>query len=75
MSDIAVSMSTPEGTRLVSYFDLMSDSLFQNYQLRGLTSIDEVIISEAERDSDPLTCDGEEFSNSGNLENWAILSD
>ena len=75
MSDIAVSMSTPEGTRLVSYFDVMSDSLFQNYQLRGLTSRDEVIISEAERDLDPLTCNGEEFLNSGNLENWAILSD
>lgn len=75
MSDIAVSLDTPEGRRLISYFDVMSDSLFQNYQLRGLTSRDELIISEAERDEDPLTCIGEEFLNSGNLENWVILSE
>lgn len=72
MSDIAVSVNR---IRLVSYFDVMSDSLFQNYQLRGLTSRDELIISEAERDTDPLTCVGEEFTNSGNLENWVILSE
>ena len=75
MSDIAVSLDTPDGRKLVSYFDVMSDSLFQDYQLLRLTSRDELIISAAERDEDPLTCIGEEFLNSGNLENWVILSE
>lgn len=75
VSDIAVSVSTPKGKKLVSYFDVMTDLLFVSYQSRGLTTRDDVIISQAERDADPLTCNGEEFENSGNLENWVTLTD
>jgi hypothetical protein len=52
----------------------MSDSVFQDYQLRGLSSKDDVIIFREARDADPLSCDGEVFVDSGNLENWLILN-
>lgn len=74
MSDIAVGVNTPRGWKLVSYFDVMTDSLFQGYQARGLSSRDTVIISKQARDADTLTCDGETFTNSGKLENWVILN-
>jgi len=74
MSDIAVGVNTPNGWKLISYFDVMTDSVFQNYQARGLTSRNDVIISKEARDGDPLTCDGEEFTDGGNLENWIILN-
>ena len=73
VGDIAVEVSTPNGGKLVSYFDVMTDSLFQNYQARGLSSRDDAIISKEARDADPLTCDGDEFIDSGNLENYVVL--
>ena len=48
--------------QLVSYFDVMTDHLFSDYQARGLQSRGDAIISAADRDNDPLNCDGEEFS-------------
>ncbi len=74
MSDIAISVSTPNGWKLISYFEVMTDSIFQDYQARGLNSRNDAIISKEARDADPLTCDGEEFTDSGNLENWVILN-
>ncbi len=74
MSDIAVGVSTPGGWKLISYFDVMTDSVFQNYQLRGLNSRADVIISKAERDANSLTCNGDTFTNSGTLENWVMLN-
>ena len=74
MSDIAVGVSTPGGWKLNSYFDVMTDSVFQNYQMRGINSRADVIISKAERDADPLTCNGDAFTNSGTLENWVFLN-
>ncbi len=74
MSDIAVGISIRNGWKLVSYFDVITDSLFQDYQARGLDSRNDVIITRETRDNDPLTCDGEEFTNIGNLENWVILN-
>lgn len=74
ISDTAVGVNTPSGYELVSYFEVITDSLFQSYQARGLNSRDDVIISKEERDADPLTCVGEIFTNSGNLENWVILN-
>ena len=73
MSDIAVGDSTPNGWKLVSYFEVMTDSLFQDYQERGLNSRNDAIISSEARDADPLSCDGEEFTDSGNLKNWETL--
>jgi hypothetical protein len=74
MSDIAVCVATPGGSRLVSYFDVMSDALFQQYQARGVLSRSQLIITKQERDADPLTCDGETFTSSGHLENWVQLA-
>jgi hypothetical protein len=73
-SDLAVWVNTPSGYKLVSYFDVMTDILFQDYQALGMSSRNFGIISEAERDADPLTCDGGKFTNSGNLENWVTLN-
>lgn len=83
--DIAVSVNTPSGSRLISYFEVMQDHVFQSYVARGVTDRNALIISKQDRDSHPLTCNGEEFnpreqatgtgqSVSGGLENWVILS-
>ena len=69
-SDIAVGIVTLDGYMLVSYFDVMSDDVFQDYEAYGASSRSDFIITAAERDLDPLTCDGEEFSSSGTLQKW-----
>ncbi len=74
IADTAVGVIGPDGYRLVSYFQVMNDTLFQNYQARGVSSRDEMVISKEERDADPLTCDGEEFVDEGHLENWVTLN-
>jgi hypothetical protein len=66
-SDIAVGIVTPDGYMLVSYFDVMTDDVFQEYEARGASSRDSFIITAAERDADPLTCEGGEFSSGGTL--------
>jgi hypothetical protein len=75
MSDIAVVVITPEGWRLISYFDVMTDTLFQAYQARGVQTRGDFIITKEERDRDPLTCEGEAFTaETGHLENWFYLN-
>ena len=69
-SDIAVGIVTPDGYLLVSYFDVMTDDVFQDYEAHGASSRSDFIITASERDADPLTCDGEEFSSSGTLPQW-----
>jgi hypothetical protein len=73
-SDIAVGVNTPSGWKLISYFDVIMDSVFQDYQVRGISVRTDAIISKVARDADPLTCNGESFTNSGNLENWITLN-
>jgi hypothetical protein len=72
-SDIAVGIVTPDGYMLVSYFDVMTDDVFQEYEARGASSRDRFVITAAERDADPLTCEGEEFSSGGTLPEWFNL--
>jgi hypothetical protein len=74
-SDIAVGVNTTRGYKLVSYFDVMTDSLFASYQARGLNARSDVIISREDREADPLSCDGETFTSSGTLENWFYFTD
>jgi len=75
MSDIAVRVNTPNGSKLLSYFEVIDDNVFSEYQIRGLNSRDDVIITKDERDADPLSCvQHEAFDDSGNLENWASLN-
>ncbi len=74
MSDIAVSVNTPAGYKLVSWFDVMSDAVFQQYAARGVASRASAIITRAARDLDPLACDGETFTTHGTLESWLVLN-
>lgn len=74
MSDIAVGVNTPGGWKLVSYFDVITDSVFEAYQARGVASREGVIISKQARDADPLTCSGDTFTNYGTLEHWVTLN-
>ena len=70
MTDVAVSVNTPAGFRLVSWFDAMADQVFSAWAARGITSRQAMVITKAERDQDPLGCDGETFTGPGSLESW-----
>jgi hypothetical protein len=74
IADTAVGVNTPGGYKLVSYFEVMTDTLFSSYNYPGLSSREDVIISEADRDADPLTCNGEQFGDDGDLDNWVNLN-
>ena len=69
-SDIAVW----EGERLLSYFNVMTDAVFQNYRNRGVGARADLIISRAARDAAPLTCNGDTFLNQGTITNWFNLN-
>jgi hypothetical protein len=73
MSDMAVGVTTPTGWKLVSYFDVMTDSLFLTYQARGIANRDSLIISKTARDTDPLTCNGETFTATGSIPDWVMM--
>lgn len=73
MSDIAVANSASGTWKLLSWFDVMTDSLFQRYKARGAAARSDFIISKAARDADPLNCSGETFGTEGTLPNWFIL--
>lgn len=73
MSDIAVGYSSGNSWTLISYFSIMSDSLFGTYTNRGVLTREDLIITKAARDADPLNCSGESFGSSGTLENWVML--
>ncbi len=72
--DIAVWYFTPYHMRYVSFFDVMTDALFATYQARGVSSRGDLILDEAARDGDPLTCAGESITNRGALPAWVVLS-
>ncbi len=73
MSDIAVGVVTGHGWKLVSWFDIMTDAVFQQYQARGVTSRSAMVITQQERDGDPLGCAGDAFLSEGTLANWVVL--
>ena len=73
MSDVAVFVQTPAGRALVSWFEVIDDGLFAGYAARGVATRESAIITRAERDADPLTCDGERFTSTGSLESWVTL--
>lgn len=73
-SDIAVMVNDPTRQgRLISYFEILTDSLFSEYVNRGVKDREEMIISKELRDSFPLTCNGETFVSPDTLENWVVL--
>jgi hypothetical protein len=72
--DIAVRYHSLFGDRYVSWFDVMTDSLFLAYQARGVGSRSDLILTADQRDADPLTCMGETFTSTGMLPAWFVLS-
>jgi len=72
-TDIEVDVNITNGWRLVSYFDVMTASLFSQYQARGIAARSDLIISMEQRDADPLTCDGETFLTFGTNTSWVNL--
>lgn len=72
-SDIAVGYSSSQGWRLLSFFNLMNDTLFESYRESGLISREAAIITAGERNDDPLTCEGEQFEEAGTIDNWIVL--
>ncbi len=73
MSDMAVGVTTDKGWELISYFDVLNDSLFQQYQSRGVTKRSDMIITKDMRDADTLKCAGDAFLGSGAIEDWIVL--
>ena len=74
MSDISVIVNDPtKQGRMVSWFDVMTDSLFREYFDRGVSSREMMIISKETRDANPLTCIGDTFTSSDTLVNWVVL--
>ena len=67
--DIAMHLNTTAGLRYVSYFDLLDDDVFSGYYGFGLYRSD-FIITESQRNADPLTCEGETFTSRGSLARW-----
>ncbi len=72
-SDIAVNINTPKGRKLVSYFDVMPDQIFEQYRARGLASRAEAVISKERRDADPLSCRNGKFTTHSRGEDWLML--
>jgi hypothetical protein len=74
MSDIAVGVEVEEGWQLLSYFDVMTNQLFEEFQSNGILERNEVIISKAERDEHLLLCNENEFDDSSELADWVELN-
>jgi hypothetical protein len=74
-SDISIIVNDPtKQGRMVSWFEVMSDAVFQQYSAKGVTSRESMIISKQERDAHPLSCSGDTFLTADSLESWVILS-
>jgi len=79
---ISVKVNTcHSSTKRFSYFDVITNNVFQAYKDRGATAREEFIISKEERDKDPLTCvlnpnaGGYWITDKGNIPNWVYLGD
>lgn len=72
-SDIAVSVDTKEGLRLISYIETLSDQGWAQLQARGIKNREQLIISKQSRDASPLQCEGEKFTSIDNLVTWIVL--
>ena len=74
MSDISVIVNDPtKQGRMVSYFEVIADSIFNKYSNRGVNTRETMIIPKTTRDANPLTCSGDTFTTTDTLENWVVL--
>lgn len=74
-SDISVIVNdiTRQG-RMVSYFEVITDEVFQQYSARGVGARNDLIITRELRDANPLTCSGDTFVSNDTLQNWVVLN-
>lgn len=72
--DIAVHVRTTQGRRYIPYFDILTDEAFQAYIDRGATSREQFTISKEYRDANPLSCDGEWFTEPTVEYDWVQLN-
>ena len=73
MQDIAVGEATEQGWKLHSWFDVITDPVFAEYQERGVATRSMMVISQEEREADPLDCDQGSYTDGGSLEDWLTL--
>lgn len=74
-SDVSVIVNDPtKQGRMVSWFDVITDNVFMEYSLRGVSSRSDMIIPKSLRDANPLTCSGDTFTLTDPLEGWYILN-
>ncbi len=73
-SDVSVIVNDPTRQgRFVSYFDVITDPVFNLYINRGILNRSDVIISKEGRDAHPLICNGDQFISIDSLESWVYL--
>lgn len=74
MSDISVIVNDPTRQgRMVSYFNVITNEVFNQYIARGITNRESMIISKELRDANPLQCSGDIFISDDPLECWVVL--
>jgi hypothetical protein len=74
MSDVAVLVNDPTRQgRMVSWFDVITDEVWQAYAARGVAARSDLVIPKAERDANPLTCSGDVFVSVDTLPVWVVL--
>lgn len=72
-SDISVIVNDPtKQGRFVSWFYVITDPVFEEYQDRGATTREDFIISKELRDANPLDCNN--FGVNDPLEKWFVLN-
>lgn len=69
-SDVAVQVVTSPtiskaSQRYVSYFETLTDAAFLPFKNRGIANPQTLILTQAQRDANALTCSGETFTNAG----------
>ncbi len=73
MSDIAVKVSSSTGSQLISYTEVLTEQTFGLYQSRGLVTRADLVYSKSDRDTSPLSCNGDQFVNGDSESDWIIL--
>ena len=73
MSDIAVRVQIDDSWKLLSYFDVMTDGLFEEFIGHGANTREDFIISAEERRENPLSCEQGNFTTQSTLEDWFLL--
>ena len=66
-------VAAASGYKLISYFETLTDSLFQLYQLRGVATRNDMTITKEARDADSVKCSGDAFLSSGTIGDWVVL--